>query len=150
MGRRQAVHGAIRNRVAPAEGEAVGDQNRRYWALLREVAATVWVGRQQFSDEVWHEHFKRKFVGREEITLPSGEVETRGHIHDDAQRFRRHGYVMDEIALVRGAGFPIQEAGMTNPVINWQRLMLYLGDRLESVARRRIEDAQRQGRLDYA
>ena len=24
MGRRQAVHGAIRNRIAPAEGEAVG------------------------------------------------------------------------------------------------------------------------------
>jgi len=27
------------------------EQNKRYWALLREVAATVWIDGRQFSDE---------------------------------------------------------------------------------------------------
>lgn len=54
------------------------DQNRRYWAILREVAAVVWVNGRQYSDEVWHEHFRRTFIGKNEITLPDGSTELRG------------------------------------------------------------------------
>lgn len=47
-----------------------GQQNRRYWALLRFVADNAWVGGRTFSDEAWHEQFKRQFIGLED--LPSG------------------------------------------------------------------------------
>lgn len=46
------------------------DQNRRYWAMLREVAAVAWIDGRQYSDQVWHEHFKREFIGCED--LPGG------------------------------------------------------------------------------
>ena len=45
-------------------------QNRRYWALMRGIAESAYVGGKQFSDEAWHEFFKRKFIGLEE--LPGG------------------------------------------------------------------------------
>lgn len=45
-------------------------QNRRLWALLRSIASDAWVDGKQFSDEAWHEHFKRRFIGCEE--LPDG------------------------------------------------------------------------------
>ena len=64
--------------IRPLKVKRSSDQNRRYWALLREVAATVWIENRQYADEVWHEHFKRELIGREEISLPSGEVEIRG------------------------------------------------------------------------
>lgn len=47
-----------------------GQQNRRYWALLRFIAENAWVSGRQFSDDAWHEHFKRQFIGTEE--LPGG------------------------------------------------------------------------------
>ena len=44
------------------------DQNRRYWAILTDLARAapshmdgVW-----YAPEVWHEHFKRKFLGVQE------------------------------------------------------------------------------------
>lgn len=43
-----------------------GEQNKRYWAILNEIAATAWVGGRQFSAEAWHELFKMKFIGHEE------------------------------------------------------------------------------------
>jgi hypothetical protein len=54
------------------------EQNKRYWALLREVAATVWIDGRQFPDEVWHEQFRRWFIGMDEATMPDGEVVMRG------------------------------------------------------------------------
>lgn len=47
------------------------EQNKRYWALLREVAAVAWVDGRQYADVVWHEHFKRELIGC--IDLPNGE-----------------------------------------------------------------------------
>lgn len=46
------------------------EQNKRYWALLREVAACAWIDDRQYKDTVWHEHFKREFIGCED--LPGG------------------------------------------------------------------------------
>jgi hypothetical protein len=54
------------------------EQNKRYWALLREVSAAVWVDGRQFSDEVWHEQFRRWFIGIDEIVMPDGEIVMRG------------------------------------------------------------------------
>lgn len=49
--------------------------NRFYWgAVLRNIAEQAWVNGQQFSAEVWHEHYARKFGVCEDVTLPNGEV----------------------------------------------------------------------------
>lgn len=47
-------------------------QNRRYFgAVLQQIADQVWIeGRGQYSVDVWHEYFKRRFIGVQE--LPGG------------------------------------------------------------------------------
>jgi len=49
-------------------------QNRRYWGrgVLAQIAEQATVGGRLYSAEIWHEQFKRMFIGVEE--LPSGEV----------------------------------------------------------------------------
>lgn len=49
-------------------------QNRRYWGkgVLAQVAEQAVVNGKQFEPEVWHEQFKRMFLGV--IELPNGEV----------------------------------------------------------------------------
>ena len=49
------------------------EQNRRYWALLNEIAALKVQGRRYEAD-AWHEYFKGRFIGKEEVTLPNGET----------------------------------------------------------------------------
>ena len=106
--------------LRPLKAKRSQDQNRRMWALLREVAATVWIAvaerdggppvLRQFSDEVWHEHFKRQFIGQEEITLPSGATEIRG-ISTTTLSVADMGTYMDEITRwCAEQGFPIAEA----------------------------------------
>jgi hypothetical protein len=48
------------------------EQNKRYWAILNEIAEQAFVGGKQFSAEAWHELFKRQFIGCEE--LPNGQM----------------------------------------------------------------------------
>ena len=64
--------------LRPLKSKRSIDQNKRYWALLRELASVAWVDGRQFDDQVWHEQFRRWFIGCEEIRLPSGETELRG------------------------------------------------------------------------
>lgn len=49
-------------------------QNRRYWGrgVLAQVAEQASVNGQRFSAEIWHEQFKRMFIGV--IELPNGQV----------------------------------------------------------------------------
>lgn len=49
-------------------------QNRRYWSngILAQVAAQAVVGGRMYSAESWHEVFKQKFIGVDE--LPNGQV----------------------------------------------------------------------------
>jgi hypothetical protein len=48
-------------------------QNRYYWALLNELARHEVQG-QRFITEAWHEYFKGRFIGKEEIKLPNGQI----------------------------------------------------------------------------
>jgi hypothetical protein len=57
--------------VAEHKARRSNPQNRLYWAVLNEVSANAWVDGKQYSAEAWHEHFKRQFIGYEE--LPSGD-----------------------------------------------------------------------------
>lgn len=96
--------------LRPLKAKRSGDQNRRYWALLREVAANVWVDGRQYADEVWHEHFKRAFIGCEEIVLPSGERQVFG-ISTTTLTVADMGRYMDEISRwCVEQGFPLEDA----------------------------------------
>lgn len=64
--------------LRPLKSKRSIEQNKRYWALLRELAGVAWVGARQFDDQVWHEQFKRWFIGCEEVSLPDGTTELRG------------------------------------------------------------------------
>lgn len=46
------------------------EQNRLYWQRINATAEQAWVDGKQFSAEAWHEFFKRRFIGYEE--LPRG------------------------------------------------------------------------------
>jgi hypothetical protein len=96
--------------LRPLKAKRSADQNRRYWALLRDVAEVAWINGRQFSDETWHEHFKRELIGREEIILPSGEVEVRG-ISTTTLSVGDMGTYMDSIERwCVEQGFPLEEA----------------------------------------
>ena len=65
-GKRLVLTIKLRKRTAP--------QNRRYWGrgVLAQIAEQATVGGKLFAAEVWHEQFKRQFIGV--IELPNGEV----------------------------------------------------------------------------
>jgi hypothetical protein len=52
------------------------EQNKRYWAILGEIAQTPVQG-QRFAAESWHEYFKGRFIGKEEVKLPNGDIYNR-------------------------------------------------------------------------
>lgn len=52
--------------VTPHKAKRSSDQNKRYWAILNEIAENAWINGQQFSAESWAEFFKGKFIGFEE------------------------------------------------------------------------------------
>lgn len=52
-------------------------QNRLYWSLLHEIADKVRPGGKGYSAEVWHELFKQKILGAEDVELPNGKVISR-------------------------------------------------------------------------
>lgn len=64
--------------LRPYKSKRSYEQNKRLWALYRDISEQVWVNERQFDSDTWHEHFKREFIGCEEIVLPSGEIEKRG------------------------------------------------------------------------
>lgn len=53
------------------------EQNRRYWAILNELAEQCDVRGQKFQADTWHEYFKSRFIGNEDIALPNGKTFTR-------------------------------------------------------------------------
>lgn len=65
-GRRLVLTCGPRKRTKP--------QNRRYWGkgVLAQIAAQAAVGGRLYSAEVWHEQFKRAFIGFDE--LPNGQI----------------------------------------------------------------------------
>jgi len=64
--------------LRPLKSKRSIDQNRRYWALLRELSAVAWIDGRQFSDQVWHEYFRKALIGCDEIHMPDGTTELRG------------------------------------------------------------------------
>lgn len=64
--------------VSPYSEARTNAQNRLLHAILRDVADQVEVDGRRFNAETWKEHFRRTYLGTEEITLPGGEIFTQG------------------------------------------------------------------------
>ena len=60
--------------IEPAHRQRSTQQNKRYWALLGEIAAAAEINGQRFSTETWHHFLKQKFIGLEDVVLPDGQV----------------------------------------------------------------------------
>lgn len=65
-GKRLVLTASLRKRTKP--------QNRRYWGngVLAQIAQQAAPGGKLYSAEVWHEQFKRQFIGFDE--LPNGQI----------------------------------------------------------------------------
>ena len=71
---KQVLQGSGRWVLTVTKRKRTVPQNRRYWGagVLKQIAEQAVVDGKQYSAEVWHEHFKRMFLGVEE--LPDGSV----------------------------------------------------------------------------
>ena len=97
----------VRNRKSKRSTE----QNRRYWAILRDVSESVWLNGKRYPDEVWHEQFKRMLIGMEEIPMPDGTIVVRG-ISTATLDVAAFGQYMERIEQwCVEQGFPIMEYG---------------------------------------
>lgn len=95
--------------LRPLKAKRTQDQNRRYWALLREVAAVVWIDGRQYSDETWHRYFAQTFIGLSEVPMPDGTVIVHP-ISTTTLNVAEMGRYMDEIARwCAEQGFPVVE-----------------------------------------
>lgn len=102
----QSVEVIVRERKSKRSLE----QSKRYWALLREVSANAWISGRQFSAEVWHEQFKRWFIGSDEIVMPDGEVVLRGISTTTLTVAEMTDYMTRIEQWCAEQGFPVMEA----------------------------------------
>lgn len=63
--------------IRPRKRTRSADQNRRYWAILNEISQQIRPTGQTYTADVWHEYFKVRFIGAEDVKLPNGKVITR-------------------------------------------------------------------------
>lgn len=97
--------------LRPLKAKRSGDQNKRMWALLREVAATVWVDGRQYADETWHLHFRQTFIGMDEVVMPDGKV-VATPISTTTLNVEDMGTYMQNIEQwCVEQGFPVMESG---------------------------------------
>ena len=58
--------------IRPYKSKRSIEQNRRLWFLYREISEKVFIDGKRFSQDVWHEFLKRKFIGC--IEMPNGQL----------------------------------------------------------------------------
>lgn len=95
--------------LRPMKSKRSVDQNRRYWLLLREISAVAWLNGRQFSDETWHEFFKRTFIGCDEIAMPDGTSELRGISTTKLKVDEFGDYMLQIEQWAAEQGFPVME-----------------------------------------
>lgn len=49
--------------IGPEKAKRSNIQNRYYWNLLNQISEQVWIEGKQYDSSVYHELFKRKFIG---------------------------------------------------------------------------------------
>lgn len=95
--------------LRPMKSKRSVEQNRRYWMLLREISSVAWVNGNQFSDETWHEFFKRTFIGCDEIAMPDGTTELRGISTTKLKVDEFGDYMLQIEQWAAEQGFPVME-----------------------------------------
>lgn len=95
--------------LRPMKSKRSIEQNKRYWLLLREISAVVWLNGRQFSDETWHEFFKRTFIGCDEIAMPDGSTELRGISTTKLKVDEFGDYMLQIEQWAAEQGFPVME-----------------------------------------
>lgn len=80
-------------------------QNARYWGngVLAQIARKASVNGKRFSAESWHEHFKRLFIGIEE--MPDGSVRGKSSKELEIEEFAKfaqqvEAYAVTELGVV--------------------------------------------------
>lgn len=58
--------------IRPHKSKRSIEQNKRLWFLYREISEKVFIDGKRFSQDVWHEFLKRKFIGC--IEMPNGQL----------------------------------------------------------------------------
>ena len=61
-------------KVEPFSDKRRDQQNRRYWAMLRELEEKLTVQGEQYGTATWHEYFKGTFLGWTETVMPDGRI----------------------------------------------------------------------------
>jgi hypothetical protein len=64
--------------IRPLEDKRTIEQNKRYHAIVREIADQVRMDGRLFHPDIWKEQFKRRYIGTTEQVLPDGEVISNG------------------------------------------------------------------------
>ena len=83
----QVLQGGHRWVLTVGKRKRTAPQNRRYWGqgVLAQIAAQAAVNGRLFPAEVWHEQFKRQFIGV--IELPDGSVQGKSSTDLDTAQF---------------------------------------------------------------
>ena len=58
--------------VTEHKSKRTGQANRRYWAILTQIAESAWSGGRRYTKEQWHHYYAGEFIGWEE--LPGGRM----------------------------------------------------------------------------
>lgn len=83
----QVLQGGHRWVLTVGKRKRTNPQNRRYWGkgVLAQIAQQATVNGRLYPAEVWHEQFKRMFIGV--IELPNGEVVGKSSTDLDTSQF---------------------------------------------------------------
>lgn len=57
--------------------------NARYWLLLHLIAEKLKPQEKSYSAETWHEYFKQRYLGADEVELPNGKLVQKPHSTTD-------------------------------------------------------------------
>ena len=64
--------------ISDYKAKRTSAQNARLHPILEEIAEQAWLRGRRFDMEMWKEHYRRKFIGTEEVEYPDGRREERG------------------------------------------------------------------------
>ena len=86
------------------------EANRRYWMLIYKAAAELKPDGKQYSPDTYHLYYRLKYLGGDDVTLPSGKVIVmpkstadldKGEFHEYAEQVEQdlneRGVYLDEL-----------------------------------------------------
>lgn len=91
--------------LRPMKSKRSIEQNKRYHAMLRDLADVAWIDGRQYSPDAWAEYFKQAFIGWDD--LPGGGKRGISTTKLSVEEFANY---MTQIEVwAAESGFPIME-----------------------------------------